>query len=232
MSKNNFILITIDGGAATGKSSSARVISERFNYLYADTGSHYRTITYLMITKGINPEDPRDTIECLNKISLETKIKDRKVHVYLDSYNPNDNDLRSQKVNDQVSHFAAMPDVRKFLLKYQRNLASIARIQNFNGMIMEGRDIGSVVFPSAELKLFITADISIRVERRFNELKLNNQSVTKKSVLQNLQKRDFTDKNREHSPLIKEKDAILIDNSKLSIDDQISFIMNYLKKKL
>ena len=97
---------------------------------------------------------------------------------------------------------------------------------------MEGRDIGSVVFPSAELKLFITAHISVRAERRFNELKINNFNITKKSVLENLKKRDNIDRNRKHSPLIKVRDAILIDNSKLSVFDQISLINNYLKKNL
>lgn len=218
MSKNNFILITIDGGAATGKSSSARVISERFNYLYADTGSHYRTITYLMITKGINPEDPRDTIECLNKISLETKIKDRKVHVYLDSYNPNDNDLRSQKVNDQVSHFAAMPDVRKFLLKYQRNLASIARIQNFDGMIMEGRDIGSIIFPHADYKFFLIADPNTRIKRR-------NLEGHKDAI----EKRDRLDSTRHTAPLICPKGAIKIDTSLMTLEEVIEKMSSFIE---
>ena len=164
-------------------------------------------------------------IKLTKKLNFDFKLINHNSNLFLNGVNI-ENKIKLPKVSTFVSQVSTIFEVRKTIVEIQRNIGFE------KGIVMEGRDIGSVVFPSAELKLFITADISIRLERRYNELKLNNQSVTKKSVLQNLQKRDFTDKNREHSPLIKEKDATLIDNSKLSIDDQISFIMNYLKKKL
>lgn len=213
MPRKKFTLIAIDGGAASGKSSTARAIAKRFNYLYVDTGSHYRAVTYLMITKGINPEDPEAVVRCLKEIPFETKIMDQRALVYLNSNHPKESDLRSQKVNDQVSRFAAMPGVRKFLLTYQRNLASVARKQNFDGLIMEGRDIGSIIFPHADYKFFLIADPNTRIERR--ALEGHEDSI---------EQRDRLDSTRHTAPLTCPQGAVKIDTSRLTLDAVIEKI--------
>jgi cytidylate kinase len=213
MPRKKFTLIAMDGGAASGKSSTAKAISKRFNYLYVDTGSHYRTLTYLMIKKGIIPEDSEAVVKCLNEISLETKVKDRRALVYLNSNHPNESALRTQEVNDQVSRFAAMPALRKFLLNYQRNLASIARIQNFDGMIMEGRDIGSIIFPHADYKFFLIADPDTRIERR--ALEGHEDAIEQRGRL---------DSTRHTAPLTCPQGAVKIDTSRLTLEAVIEKI--------
>lgn len=218
MLRKKFTLIAIDGGAASGKSSTARAIAKRLNYLYVDTGSHYRAVTYLMITKGINPEAPEAVVRCLKEIPFETKIMDQRALVYLNSNYPKESDLRSQKVNDQVSRFAAMPGVRKFLLTYQRNLASVARKQNFDGLIMEGRDIGSIIFPHADYKFFLIADLNTRIERR--ALEGHEDSI---------EQRDRLDSTRHTAPLTCPQGAVKIDTSRLTVDAVIEKISSIIE---
>ena len=220
MLRKKFTLIAIDGGAASGKSSTARAIAKRLNYLYVDTGSHYRAVTYLMITKGINPEDPEAVVRCLKEIPFETKIMDQRALVYLNSNHPKESDLRSQKVNDQVSRFAAMSGVRKLLLTYQRNIASIARKQNFDGLIMEGRDIGSIIFPHADYKFFLIADLNTRIERR--ALEGHEDSI---------EQRDRLDSIRHTAPLTCPQGAVKINTSRLTLDAVIEKISSIIESR-
>ena len=228
------IIIAIDGEASSGKSTLAKALARKLSYKHINTGSMYRAVTYaalrdsLLVKDKIISEnylhvDENKIINLIDKLSFDFKLINNHSNLFLNGVNI-EKEIRFTQVSDFVSQVSAIFGVRKKIVEIQRKMGLD------KGVVMEGRDIGSVVFPLAELKLFITADIFIRVGRRYNELKINNQSVTKKSVLENLQKRDFIDKNRKHSPLIKVKDAILIDNSELSVDDQISIINNYLKK--
>lgn len=213
MHKNQFKIIAMDGGAASGKSSTARAISKRLNYLYVDTGTHYRTVTHLMIAKAIAPENPGSIEAYLKEILLETKIVDQSALIYLDKNHPNESELRSQQVNDQVSRFAAIVGVRMFLLNYQRNLASVARQQNLDGMIMEGRDIGSIIFPDADFKFFLEADPHTRAKRRALE---GHEDA--------IEQRDRLDSARNTAPLTCPQGAIRIDTSTMTLEAVIDKI--------
>ncbi len=222
------IIIAIDGESSSGKSTLAKSLAKQISYKHLNTGSMYRAVTFTALQAGFLFNDKMNTesiIKLTEKLNFEFKLLNQHSNLFVNGVNI-EKEIKSPEVSDLVSQVSTIFEVRKKIVKIQRDMG----IEK--GIVMEGRDIGSVVFPSAELKLFITADINIRAERRYKELKANNQSVTKKSVLENLKKRDFIDKNREHSPLVKVHDAILIDNSHLNISDQISLIINYLKKNL
>lgn len=222
------IIIAIDGDSSSGKSTLAKALAKEISYKHINTGSMYRAVTFAALKKGLlnnNKIDVEKIVILVKKLNFEFKLINEQSNLFLNGKNI-EKEIRSTDVSDYVSQVSAISDVRKKIVEIQRIMGLD------KGIVMEGRDIGSVVFPSAELKLYITADMPIRVERRYKELKINNVHVTKKSVLENLQKRDFIDKNRKHSPLVKVKDAILIDNSKLSVLDQISLIIKYLKKNL
>ena len=222
------IIIAIDGDSSSGKSTLAKALAKEISYKHINTGSMYRAVTFAALKEGlisVNKINPKKIIELTEKLNFDFKLINNHSNLFLNGVNI-EKEIRLNQISDLVSQVSTIFGVRKKIVEIQRQMGLD------KGVVMEGRDIGSVVFPCAELKLFITADISIRADRRYNELKINNQSITRKAVLENLQKRDFIDRNRKHSPLIKVKDAILIDNSKLTVDDQILFIINYLKKNL
>tara|TARA_S200000501_G_C20801002_1_gene734041 strand:- start:245 stop:922 length:678 start_codon:yes stop_codon:yes gene_type:complete len=222
------IIIAIDGDSSSGKSTLAKALAKELSYKHINTGSMYRAVTLEALKNGLlvnNEMKSKEIIKMSGNLNFEFKLINNNSHLFLNGLNIEE-EIRSIKVSDFVSQVSTISNVRKKIVEIQR------KIGFKKGIVMEGRDIGSVVFPSAELKLFITAHLSIRAERRFNELKINNLNITKKSVLENLKKRDYIDRNRKHSPLIKVRDAILIDNSELSVFDQISLINNYLKKNL
>lgn len=221
------IIIAIDGESSSGKSSLAKALSKEMFYKHINTGSMYRAVTFFALKEGLLFDDKINSekiIKLTEKLNFDFKLINNNSNLFLDGVNV-EKEIRSTQVSDLVSQVSTIFKVRKKIIDIQRNMGKD------KGVVMEGRDIGSVVFPSAELKLFIKADLLIRVERRYKELKIDNPSITKKYVLENLRKRDFTDKNRKHSPLIQASDAILIDNSRLSINEQIAFIIDYLKKK-
>jgi len=222
------IIIAIDGDSSSGKSTLAKALAKELSYKHINTGSMYRAVTLEALKNGLLDDSEmklKEIIKMSGNLNFEFKLINNNSHLFLNGVNVEE-EIRSIKVSDFVSQVSTISNVRKKIVEIQR------KIGLDKGVVMEGRDIGSVVFPSAELKLFITAHLSVRAERRFNELKINNLNITKKSVLENLKKRDYIDRNRKHSPLIKVRDAILIDNSKLSVFDQISLINNYLKKNL
>lgn len=220
------IIIAIDGESSSGKSSLAKALSKKMLYKHINTGSMYRAVTFFALKEGLLFDDKINSekiIKLTEKLNFDFKLINNNSNLFLNGVNV-EKEIRSTQVSDLVSQVSTIFEVRKKIVDIQRNMGKD------KGVVMEGRDIGSVVFPYAELKLFITADILIRAERRYKELKINNPNVTKKYVIENLKKRDFTDKNRLHSPLIQVSDAILIDNSRLSINEQIAFIIDYLKK--
>jgi len=222
------IIITIDGESSSGKTSLAKELAKKIGYSHINTGSMYRAVTFaafknkLIIDSKIE-FDPTLIIELVNKLYFEFKLIQGVSSIFLNGVNVQ-KEINSTKVSDYVSQVSTIPEVRKKIVSIQRNLG----LQK--GVVMEGRDIGSVVFPKAELKFFITADINTRIERRFNELKDKGLNIQKSSVENNLNKRDFLDKNREVSPLIKPEGAILIDNTNLSVNDQIFIIESHIQK--
>ena len=204
-------IIAIDGHAATGKSSQAKKIANFFGYKYIDTGAMYRAVTYYCIISDLlsEPINVRTIIERLNKIDIEFKISNKSQIILL---NGNDVEpfIRKMDVAENVSKIAAIPEVRTFLVEIQRQIALK------NNIVMDGRDIGTVVFPNAKNKFFLTASLEIRAKRRFEELKSSNETIIYSKVLENVKIRDYEDSSRLVSPLKPAKDAIIVETSNLT----------------
>ena len=204
-------IIAIDGHAATGKSSQAKKIANFFGYNYIDTGAMYRAVTYYCIISDLlsEPINVRTIIERLNKIDIEFKISNKSQIILL---NGNDVEpfIRKMDVAENVSKIAGIPEVRSFLVKIQRQIAIK------NNVVMDGRDIGTVVFPNAKNKFFLTASLEIRAKRRFEELKSSNETIIYSKVLENVKIRDYEDSSRLVSPLKPAKDAIIVETSNLT----------------
>ncbi len=205
MPANPFIIVAIDGGAASGKSSTSRALSERFNMLHSDTGSYYRALTAEMLRRGVSPGDIESVKSALAGLRLGTRIEGRSAEMEISGRMAGD-DMRSREVNDSVSHFAAIPEVRAALLSYQRGQSGAARRGGFAGLVMEGRDIGSVIFPDADFRFFLFADTSERERRRVSQGQ--EDRVTE---------RDRIDSSRKASPLSRPEGAVAIDTTRLTI---------------
>lgn len=212
------ITIAIDGFSSTGKSTVAKQIAKHLGYVYVDSGAMYRAVTYYAMQKGFidaHHFNIQELISNLNSIIVSFKFNDKLgfAEVYLNDKNI-ENDIRSLEVSSFVSKVAEISEVRHKLVEQQQQMGKQG------GVVMDGRDIGTVVFPEAELKLFMTASAETRAERRFSELIERGDPVTYEAVLQNVQERDYIDSNREDSPLIQANDAIQIDNSHMSLEEQ------------
>ncbi len=212
MSNSKTIVIAIDGGAAAGKSSTSRGLSERFNLMHVDTGSFYRAITLKLLQAKI-PAVSDDALNAgLAQFELRTEITGQLAAISIDGWVP-DASIRSEEVNNNVSHYAALPEVRAFLLDYQRKQTDVARDNQFNGLVIEGRDIGSVVFPDADLKLFMYADPEKRAARR-----------AKEGIIDDLAKRDAIDSSRKAAPLSRPEGSVLVDSSDLTLEEVIEHV--------
>lgn len=217
------IIIAIDGYSSTGKSTLAKQLAQKLGYIYVDTGAMYRAVTlYAIQNKYISEDDfnVNDFVLELNKIHISFKYNPQVgfAEVYLNGENV-ESQIRTMQVSGFVSPVAAVPEVRYLLVKQQQEMGKE------KGLVMDGRDIGTVVFPNAELKLFMTASDQIRAQRRFDELSGRGDQVTFEEVLHNVRERDYIDSHRENSPLVKAGDAIEIDNSNLSIEEQFEKIL-------
>ena len=218
-------IIAIDGHASTGKSSLAKYLSKEFNCIHINSGSMYRAIALYMIKNDLIRYIGRDInylISKLDDINIEFKEVGDKLKLFLNGKNI-EKDLNSLDVSNEVSNIAAIPEIRTKLVKLQRE------IDKSKGVIMDGRDIGSVVFPNADLKLFLTASIEVRAKRRYDELIKKGSNITFSDVLKNIEDRDHKDSNRKTSPLIIDDDAIVIDNTNKSITDQVELIKEIVK---
>ena len=223
------LTIAIDGHASTGKSSIAKALATKYGYLYINSGSMYRAVTLFAIENNLLTMTKSNIslfIKKLREISINFKFNDHNLisEIYLNSRNI-ENEIGSMKVSKLVSEVAAIPEIRKEMVKLQRT------IDRDKGVVMDGRDIGSVVFPDADLKLFLTASASVRAKRRFEEMIKKGFTVSYDDILYNINNRDMLDSTRSDSPLIIEKDAIVIDNSNMSIDDQINKISQLIEDK-
>ena len=217
------IVISIDGFASTGKSTLAKKISNHLEYNYVDTGSIYRAITLFSINNGFfEPDSIKLNLlkEALNESSFVLNSNSNELY-----FNDNklDEEIRSHSVSEKVSVIAKIPFVRSFVLN-QLRLLKISK-----GLVIEGRDIGTVVFPNANYKFFFNASIDTRVDRRWNEMTKKNIKISKTKIKENIISRDKTDKNRKISPLIVPKDSIQIDTSNLTIEEVFDIIINHLK---
>lgn len=215
-----FIIVAIDGGAASGKSSSSRALSERFNLLHVDTGSFYRAITAELLARGVKPSDLPAVKAALSQLSLGTRLQGRSAQMEIGGRVAGD-EIRSGEVNANVSHFAAIPEVRTALLDYQRGQASVARAQGLAGLVMEGRDIGSVIFPDADFRFFLHADPAERVRRR-----------EKEGHRDSIAERDRLDSGRKTAPLACPAGATSIDTTHRSLADVVETMATQIAAKL
>ena len=208
--KKNFI-ITVDGGAASGKSSTAKAIAEQFNLLHVDTGLHYRTLTHYLLTNQITPEHTQAIQSSLQGLQMETEVIGRSAVLKLGPHLVAENQLRSEVINQNVSLFAALPEIRTALLTYQRAQTKTAEENHFEGLIIEGRDIGSVIFPDAPIRIFLEADLATRTHRREQE-GLNDTIAI----------RDKIDGTRTTAPLCCPPGATRIDSSKMDLKQVVA----------
>jgi len=217
-----FIIIAIDGPAASGKSSVAKYLADKLGYLYVDTGAMYRAITYYALKKNI-VDDNEALIDSTKNINLDLEYENGLTHVYIDGYEVTDN-IRTPRVNAKVSDVSRIKEVREALVKLQRKFG-----ENKN-LIVEGRDTTTVVFPNASLKIFLTADLKERAKRRYLEFKEKGVDISLEEVEKSIQNRDKIDSEREVSPLIKAEDAVELDTTNLTIDQEINQIVERVKK--
>ena len=213
------VIIAIDGEASTGKSTQAKKIAENFDYNYRDSGAYYRAITLYLIQNNINSNDNLSQ-SILNQISIEQVYKDKKLSIYL---NGNDvtQKIRGFKVSVNVSNFAKKPEIRDFVYEQLRSSA------RSNSLVIDGRDIGTVVFPNATFKFFLLADPKIRAERRHKQI--NDKSVKLESIEEEIILRDNTDSTRKIAPLKKADDAFEIDVTLLTIEQVFEKILSKIK---
>ena len=224
------IIIAIDGYSSTGKSTVAKQLADYLDYIYVDSGAMYRAVALFALQNNYLTEDSFDKetlIKALPKIQLEFKKENAKTKatIHLNGVNV-ENEIRTMYVSNFVSPVATLSEVRKKLVSLQHQMG----IEK--GIVMDGRDIGTVVFPKAELKIFMNANAEVRAMRRYNELKEKGDSVTYEEILKNVQKRDLMDTTREDSPLIKAEDAIEIDNSETNQEDQFHIVLQLAQDRI
>jgi len=219
------ITIAIDGWSSCGKSTLAKELANDLGYLYVDSGAMYRAITLYFLRNHVDWTDKSEVKQALKTISLEFIYNDnsQQSEMHLNGENV-EYVIRDLVVAEKVSDVAAIKEVRKFAVEEQQLMGKE------KGIVMDGRDIGTVVFPKAELKIFLTADNAVRVERRFKELFEKNPNVTIEEIKANLEMRDYIDSNREESPLRKADDAILLDNTNLTAKETIQKVEKLAKK--
>jgi cytidylate kinase len=222
------IVIAVDGHSSCGKSTMAKQIAKALGILYVDSGAMYRAVTwYFMQNYDLSDDSLSDEklIQLLPNISIDFERKNDKVFTMLNGENIESN-IRQMAVSERVSRVSAIPEVREKLVKTQRELAKN------HSVIMDGRDIGTVVFPKADVKLFVTADAKTRAKRRYLELQSKGENADFDLVLKNIIARDEMDSNRKTSPLKQAEDAMLIDNSNMSQETQLSLALKLIKEKL
>jgi len=221
-SKN--IIIAIDGYSGCGKSSTAKSVAARLGYAYIDTGAMYRAVTLYFYRHRVEHTDKEQVRKALTSILLEFKFDEatKSSHIYLNGENI-ESLIRQMHISERVSQVSTIAEVRHFLVAQQRQMGTK------KGIVMDGRDIGTVVFPNAELKIFMTAQVATRALRRQKELENLGQHVVLSEIITNLEKRDLIDSTREESPLRKANDAIEIDTTNLEFEEQIERVLELMK---
>ncbi|SHJ80611.1 (d)CMP kinase [Flavobacterium haoranii] len=224
------ITIAIDGFSSTGKSTLAKQLAKKLGYVYVDTGAMYRAVTYFAMQNNWvteNTLDKNSLINHLDEVHLKFHFNEALgfAEMFLNGVNV-EQEIRTLEVSQNVSRVAEISEVRAKLVQQQQEMG------RNKGVVMDGRDIGTVVFPNAELKIFMTASAETRAERRFNELIEKGQHVTFEDVLENVQQRDYIDTHRDDSPLVQAADAVVVDNSTLSKEEQFDVVLNLVNQYL
>ncbi len=221
------IIIAIDGFSSCGKSTLAKAMAKALAYVFVDTGAMYRAIALYFLRNNIPFNDTVSIEAALDQIELRFKFNaaSQKSDMYLNGENV-EQEIREMRVSQKVSEVASIPAVREFAVAQQQAMGVD------KGIVMDGRDIGTVVFPKAELKLFVTADPSVRLERRYQELLQTDPSISKDAVAANLQQRDLMDSTRAHSPLRQAEDALVLDNTTLNREQQFELAMQWAMERI
>lgn len=223
MSKN--IVIAIDGYSSCGKSTLAKALAKKLHFIYIDSGAMYRAVTLYFLRNNIPLDDHEAIDHALSDIHLNFHSRDYQSHITLNDEEVSE-EIRQMPVSELVSDVSAIREVRVEMVRQQQRMGKSKNI------IMDGRDIGTVVFPDADLKIFMTADQKIRAERRYNELMLKGEEVSMEEIFDNIAHRDFLDTTREESPLVRADDAIILDNTTIDQTEQLDFVMEYIKPLL
>lgn len=218
------ITIAIDGPSGSGKSTISKIIAKKIGFINVDTGALYRTIAYFFLENKINYKEKSEVLKNLNNISVSLKNENFSQTIFLNGVDVTQK-IRTNEISMVSSEISVIPEVRQFLLKLQRDIAKE------NNVVIDGRDIGTVVLPNADVKIFLTADPKVRAKRRYNQLISKGQSTTFDEILELINKRDYNDIHRKISPLKKADDAILVDNSSLNQKNTVDKLMEIIEKK-
>lgn len=219
------IAIAIDGPAGAGKSSISKVVANELGYLYIDTGSMYRGVTWAVLDSQIDVKDQAAVEALLPSLNLTLEPTATACKVYIKGKDVTSL-IRQQQINDNVSTIASYKGVRKYLVERQQDMAAVG------GVILDGRDIGSVVLPNAELKIYLTASVDARAKRRWLEVQGTSNEQTLDEIKKNVVSRDEMDKNREESPLVCVEDAVVVDSSNMNFDETVAYILNLVQETI
>lgn len=218
------MIIAIDGPSGAGKSTLSKKLAKRLNYIYIDTGALYRTVGLKFINNSVDLDNKAQVEEILSQTTVDINYVNSEQRVYLDGEDVSDK-IRTPEVSLMASNASALPEVRAFLLGMQRSIA------NGKNVILDGRDIGTVVFPNAEVKIFLSASAEERAKRRYDELVLKGQDVTYEQVLKDLKQRDYNDSHRDIAPLKQADDAYAFDTTGNTFEQSLDLLVEYLKTK-
>ncbi len=216
------IVIAIDGYSSCGKSTLAKALAKKLHFVYIDSGAMYRAVTIYFIRHQVDMDNPQAVSEALKNIHLNFHSRDYETHITLNDEEVSA-EIREMKVSEQVSAVSAIKAVRDEMVKQQQRMGQSKNI------VMDGRDIGTTVFPKATLKFFMTADPKVRAERRYKEMVANGAQITLEEVFENLAHRDYSDTTRKESPLVRAEDAIILDNTDLTPEEQLAFALDKVK---
>lgn len=217
--------IAIDGPAGAGKSTIAKLVAERFGFIYVDTGAMYRAVTWKVLQLNIPPEQTKQISHTAEMMQIELKLGPDGQQVFVDGQDLT-NEIRNSAVTNLVSHVASIGRVRELLVHKQQEMAQA------KGVVMDGRDIGTHVLPNAEVKIFLTASVRQRAERRFHELKAIQPDLTLEALEQDIIRRDKLDQEREISPLVRAQDAVLLDSTNMGISEVTDSILEICRNKV
>ncbi len=219
------ISVAIDGPSGSGKSTISRHLAKKINFLNIDTGALYRAVAYFLFINKIDYKNESEVAKILSKIRIDLEHENYIQRILLNGEDIT-NKIRSNTISTISSHISAMSSVRNYLLDFQRNLA------RNNNVIMDGRDIGTVILPNADVKIFLTASPAVRAKRRYNQFTRKRENVSYKKISDALNKRDFNDSNRETAPLRPAPDAIIFDNSKYTLIKSVNMLLKIIKERI
>lgn len=219
------INIAIDGPAGAGKSSTAKLVAKKLGYIYVDTGALYRTVGLYSIRKGIDTKNAEKVVATLSDIKVEIKFVDGSQHVFLNGEDVSEA-IRTPEASMGASNVSAIPKVREFLFDLQRSIAAE------NNCIMDGRDIGTVVLPNADVKIFLTASAEERAKRRYKEMLEKGEKIDYNEILEDINKRDYQDSHREIAPLKQAEDAIFVDNGNYDLEGGAEYLLEIIRENI